>query len=66
MLALYEIFINNIKLVLSNIELKNLITNQIKLNLTFKLSNFEKYKKYNNNINPLITISRLLQFYFDS
>jgi hypothetical protein len=66
MLALYEIFINNIKLVLSNIELKNLITNQIKLNLTFKLSNFGKYKKYNNNINPLITISRLLQFYFDS
>jgi hypothetical protein len=65
-LGLYEIFINNINLVLSNIKLKDLITKELKINLSFNLSDFEEYKKYNNNINPLITISRLLQFYFES
>lgn len=65
LLTMYEIFINNIKIVLENNDLKEKIKKQIKEDVTYNLKIFEKYKSYNNNINPIITISRLLAFYLE-
>lgn len=65
LLTIYEIFINNINLVLKNTELKIKIKLDLKNILIYDLQKFDKYKIYNNNVNPLITISRLINFYFE-
>lgn len=64
MLTIYEIFINNVDVIRKHLELTKKIKTFMQTEMLPKFSNFNKYSKYNNNINPIITINSLINFYF--
>lgn len=64
-LALYENFINNINYLQNNNELKENAKKNLRELINYNLSNFNKYKKYSYNINPLIILNNLFKFFLD-
>jgi hypothetical protein len=64
-LTLFEIFLNNIELVNQNKTLKKNTLNFIFELVTKNFSDYDKYKKYTFDRNPLITINSLLKFYLE-
>jgi hypothetical protein len=62
-LTLFEIFINNIELVSNNKILKNNVLNFISELVSDNFSDYNKYKKYTFDRNPLVTLNSLINFY---
>lgn len=61
-LAIYENFINNINYLQNNNKLKESAKNNLKHLINNYLSNFNKYKKYSNDTNPLIILNNLFTY----
>lgn len=63
-IIIFELVLNNLGLVKTNKNFENTIRNKIHALIKESFNEFEDLSKYNNNINPMLTIKRLFDLYF--
>jgi hypothetical protein len=63
-MIIFELIFNNLKLVKTNKNFENIVRKKIHTFIKESFNEFEDLSKYNNNINPILTIKRLFDLYF--
>jgi hypothetical protein len=63
-MIIFELIFNNLQLVKTNKNFENTIRNKIHTFIKESFNEFEELSKYNNNINPILTIKRLFDLHF--
>lgn len=63
-MIIFEIILNNIQLVKTHKTFENTVRKKIHTFIKESFNEFEELSKYNNNVNPILTIKRLFDLYF--
>lgn len=63
-MIIFEIILNNIQLVKTHKNFENTVRKKIHAFIKESFNEFEELSKYNNNVNPILTIKRLFDLYF--
>lgn len=63
-MVIFEIIFNNLQFVKSNKNFQNTVRKKIHTFIKESFNEFEELSKYNNNINPILTIKRLFDLHF--
>ena len=63
-MIIFEIILNNLQLVKKNKKFENTVRSKIHTFIKESFNEFEELSKYNNNVNPILTIKRLFDLYF--
>ena len=63
-MVIFEIIFNDLQFVKSNKNFQNTVRKKIHTFIKDNFYEFEELSKYNNNINPILTIKRLFDLYF--
>ena len=63
-MIIFELIFNNLQLVKTNKTFENTVRKKIHIFIKESFNAFEELSKYNNNVNPILTIKRLFDLYF--
>jgi len=63
-MIIFELIFNNLQLVKTNKNFENTVRKKIHIFIKESFNAFEELSKYNNNVNPILTIKRLFDLYF--
>jgi hypothetical protein len=63
-MIIFELILNNLQLVRTNKNFENTVRKKIHAFIKERFNEFEELSKYNNNVNPILTIKRLFDLYF--